>query len=255
MELRVLGCSGGIGGNSRRTTSFLLGEEILIDAGSGVADLELEQLAKIRHIFLTHSHLDHIHMIPLLVDSVFDRLQQPIVIHGLPHTLKALREHIFNNVIWPDFSILPTEEFPVMVYQPMKPGERVTVGDNQFTMLPVNHLVPTVAYVVEYPGGVFAFSGDTTTNDTLWEGLNQLERLDHLIVESAFSNAELQLSEVSRHYCPRLLAEDLLKLQHNPHIYLTHAKPGEEEMIFQECCKLITERPLSHLTGGEVIAL
>lgn len=255
MELRVLGCSGGIGGDGRRTTSFLLGEEVLIDAGSGVADLELDEMAKIRHIFLTHSHLDHIHMIPLLVDSVFDRLEQPIVIHGLPHTLKALQTHIFNNIVWPDFSMLPNADFPVMVYEPMKPGDRDTVGDFHFSMIPVNHIVPTVAYVVQYPGGVFAFSGDTTTNDTLWDGLNQLERLDHLIVESAFSNSEIAMCELSRHYCPQLLAEDLRKLRHQPHVYLTHAKPGEEEMIFEECRQLIEDRPLSHLSGGDRLTL
>ncbi|MGM0593872.1 MAG: 3',5'-cyclic-nucleotide phosphodiesterase [Pseudomonadota bacterium] len=255
MELRILGCSGGIGGQGRRTTSFLLGDEVLIDAGSGVGDLSMEEMARIRHIFLTHSHLDHIHTIPLLVDSVFDQLNHPLVIHGLPHTLKALREHIFNNIIWPDFSILPSVEFPVMIYQEMRPGEEVCVGDCRLSMLPVNHIVPTAAYVVEYPGGVFAFSGDTTTNETLWEGLNRLERLDHLIVEAAFSSAERAMCELSRHYCPQLLADDLKKLRHQPHIYLTHAKPGEEEMIYQECRELISDRPLSHLTGGEVLAL
>jgi ribonuclease BN (tRNA processing enzyme) len=255
MEIRVLGCSGGIGGNGRRTTSFLLGKEVLIDAGSGVADLSLDELAAIRHIFLTHSHLDHIHMLPLLLDSVFDRLAQPVVVHGLPQTLKALRDHIFNWVVWPDFSSLPSEEFPVLVLQQMEPGECVTVGDSHFSMIPVNHTVPTVAYAVEYPGGTFAFSGDTTTNDTLWVGLNALDRLDHLIIESAFSNSELALCEKSKHYCPQLLAADLQKLQHNPQIYLSHAKPGEEEMIYQECRQLITERSLHHLTGGERLAL
>ncbi len=255
MELRVLGCSGGIGGNGRRTTSFLIGDEVLIDAGSGVADLSLDELAKIRHIFLTHIHLDHVHMIPHLVDSVFDRLEQPVIIHGSPYTLRMLQENIFNDIVWPDFASLPSEEFPVMIYQPMKPGEQVMVEDMRFSMIPVNHLVPTVAYAVEYPGGAFAFSGDTTTNDTMWEGLNALERLDHLIVESAFSNSEIRLCELSKHYCPELLAEDLKKLHHNPRIYLTHAKPGEEEMIFDECRSLITDRPLSHLTGGEVLTL
>lgn len=255
MDIRVLGCSGGIGGNGRRTTSFLVGDEVLIDAGSGVADLSLDELASIRHIFLSHSHMDHIHMLPLLIDSIFDRLEQPVVVHGLPYTLKALREHIFNWAVWPDFTNLPSEEFPVIVLQEMKPGEVVTVGDCRFSAIPVNHIVPTVAYAVEYPGGAFAFSGDTTTNDTLWQGLNALERLDHLIVESAFSNSELELCEKSKHYCPQLLAEDLRKLRHNPQVYLTHAKPGEEEKIYDECRQLITDRPLHHLTGGERLAL
>lgn len=254
MEVRVLGCSGGIGGH-RRTTSFLLGSDILIDAGSGVTDLSLDEMAGIRHIFLTHSHLDHILSIPLLIDSVFDRLRQPLVIHGQPHTLRALREHIFNWIIWPDFTGLPSQESPVVVLEEMRPGDQIAVNGYRFDMIPVNHIVPTVAYAVQYDGGAFAFSGDTTTNDSLWAGLNALPRLDHLIVECAFSNAERQLCEVSRHYCPELLAEDLRKLKHQPRIYLSHAKPGEEEMIFDECCRLIDDRPISHLTGGEVLAL
>ena len=254
MDLRVLGCSGGIGGH-RRTTSFLLGDDVLIDAGSGVGDLTLEQLSGIRHIFLTHSHLDHVLSIPLLIDSLFDKHDHPLVIHAQPHTLRALREHIFNWVIWPDFTILPSEEMPVVVLQEMQPGERVLVGDCQFSMIPVNHIVPTVAYVVEYPGGTFAFSGDTTTNDSLWQGLNALPRLDHLIVEAAFSSKEMKLCEIAKHYCPDLLANDLRKLKHQPHVYLSHAKPGEEEMIFEECRQLIRNRPLSHLTGGEVLTL
>jgi ribonuclease BN (tRNA processing enzyme) len=108
---------------------------------------------------------------------------------------------------------------------------------------------------VEYPGGLFAFSGDTTTNDTLWEGLNALDRLDHLIVEAAFSSGELALCKMSKHYCPQLLAADLRKLRHNPQIYLSHAKPGEEETIYQECQELISNRPLHHLTWGERLAL
>ena len=254
MELRVLGCSGGIGG-TRRTTSFLLDDTILIDAGSGVGDLSLDELARIRHIFLTHSHLDHLLSIPLLIDSVFDRLQQPLLIHAQPHTLQALREHIFNWIIWPDFTSLPSKELPVMVLQEMRPGERLVVGDCHISMIPVNHIVPTVAYAVEYPGGIFAFSGDTTTNDTLWQGLNTLPRLDQLIVEVAFSSAELPMCELSRHYCPQLLAEDLRKLHHQPQIYLSHAKPGEEARIFEECRSLITDRPLTHLSGGEVLTL
>ena len=112
MELRVLGCSGGVGAGLR-TTTLLLNEHILFDAGTGVGDLSLEEMAGIKHIFLTHSHLDHIADIPLLVDSVFDRINQPIVVHGLHETIEALRRHIFNNVIWPDFTKLPTAENPV----------------------------------------------------------------------------------------------------------------------------------------------
>ena len=77
MQIKVLGCSGGIGGNMR-TTSLLVDDDVLIDAGTGVGDLSLDALLKIDHIFVTHSHLDHIGFIPLLVDTVMGLRAQPV---------------------------------------------------------------------------------------------------------------------------------------------------------------------------------
>lgn len=250
MELRVLGCSGGIGAG-RKTTSFLVDGVALIDAGSGVGSLTLDEMVGVKHIFLTHSHLDHVHAIPLLVDSIFDRIDEPIIVHGLPETIEALQSHIFNWVIWPDFTRLPHPDSPVLAFEIMSPGQSYRVGDSLFEMVPVNHIVPTVGYVVTSPDATFAFSGDTTTNDSLWADLNARPRLDMLIVEAAFSNEEEELCRLSRHYCPKLLAADLTKLKHNPRICITHAKPGEEERIFEECHALIPERDLLHLSGGE----
>ena len=97
MNLRVLGCSGSIAAGSR-TTSFLLDGQVLIDAGTGIGDLTLEELAAIDHIVISHAHLDHVLGIPLLADSVMRlRLAQepfrPIRVHALAATLDALRKH------------------------------------------------------------------------------------------------------------------------------------------------------------------
>ena len=174
MDIRVLGCSGGIG-KGLRTTSFLVGDEILVDAGSGVSDLTIDEMKKIRHIFLTHSHLDHVHCIPLLVDSIFDSIDEPIVIHAQQATIEALQEHIFNWVIWPDFSSLPHPESPVISFEVIKPGDVRLVGDYSFEAVQVEHIVPTVGYIITGDNGVFAFSGDTSTNDSLWTRLNQMK--------------------------------------------------------------------------------
>lgn len=250
MEIRVLGCSGGIGAGLR-TTSFLIDQDVLLDAGSGLGDLTLDEMAHIRHIFLTHSHLDHIHAIPLVVDSIFDRIEAPILIHALPDTIRALQQHVFNGVIWPDFTRLPHPERSVLRFEPLTPGATITLGQRRFEMIPVNHIVPTVGYRITTPEGVFAFSGDTTINDTFWDVLNAGPRLDLLIVEAAFPNSERELCRLARHYCPELLAEDLVKLRHRPRIWLTHAKPGAEERIYQEVRTLLGDYDVGHLTGGE----
>lgn len=254
MRLRILGCSGGIGARLR-TTSMLIDHDILIDAGSGVGDLSLDEMAGVRHIFLTHSHLDHIGFIPLLLDSIFDRLEEPIVVHALAETLQALRDHIFNWVVWPDFSRLPSAERPVLRLAEMAPGEDFVSGSRTLQMLPVHHAVPAVGYRILCPGGVIAFSGDTTTNESFWQALNAHPRLDVLIVETAFADRDEELARLSRHYCPRLLAADIAKLRHDPDIYITHHKPGDEDVIMSECRAALDGRAIHALLGGQTFEL
>lgn len=254
MELRVLGCSGGIGADLR-TTSLLLGEHVLIDAGTGMCDLQLAQLAKIRHIFVTHSHLDHVAGIPLLVDTIFDTLESPLTVHARRETLSALREHIFNNIIWPDFTRIPNHRTPVLRYQEMVPGEQRTIGESTVEMIPVNHAVPAAGYRVSGSSGSVAFSGDTSTNDEFWGALNRHDDLDALIVEAAFPDRDLQLSRLAQHYCPQLLATDLAKLNHRPRVYITHLKPGDEDLIMRECRHAMPDFDLQRLVVGESFSL
>ena len=254
MQIRVLGCSGGIG-NGRRTTSLLVDEDVLIDAGTGVADLRLDEMRKIEYIFLTHSHLDHIASIPLLLDSVFSNVSRPITLYGRSETLRALREHIFNGVIWPDFARLPNPERPVLHYAVMEPGEILDIRGRTFELIPVNHVVPGAGYRVACPTGAFAFTGDTTSNDSFWATLNRYPELDLLFDEAAFADHDLNLSRAAYHYCPSLLAADLAKLRLRPAVYLSHLKPGEEETIVAECEALLRGRPVRRLCEGDVFRL
>lgn len=254
MNLRVLGCSGGVG-EGLRTTSLLVDKDVLIDAGSGVGDLTLEEMRHIRHIFLTHSHMDHFVFLPLLVDSIFDSIEEPIVIHAQQETIDALEKHVFNWVIWPDFARLPTEDKPVMRFEAMAPGSVLELENRRFEMIRVNHIVPGVGYRVACDTGSFAFSGDTTTHDNLWDVLNSHDGLDILLVEAAFSNDELELSRKAGHYTPELLAADIARLNHRPDIYISHTKPGQEDSIVQECRDAIKDRDVKRLFRGASFTL
>jgi ribonuclease BN (tRNA processing enzyme) len=234
MRLRVLGCSGGIGGRHLRTTSFLVDNDILIDAGSGVGDLSLAELARIDHIFVTHSHLDHVTSIPFLVDTVGGMRSRPITVYTTGPTIEILRDHLFNWAIWPDFTEIPTAEAPYMRYQEVELGRTVAIGERKFTPLPAVHTVPAVGYHLESGAGSLVFSGDTGPNDELWAVVNRIPDLKVLIVETAFSNKERQLAEVSKHLCPSMLAAELAKLDLHPEVWITHLKPGEIELTMQE---------------------
>jgi len=198
MKLRVLGCSGGIGGNFR-TTSFLLDRDVLIDAGTGVGELSLTELVAIEHIFVTHSHLDHIACIPLLLDSVGFMRDRPLTIYATEETLEILKQHIFNWKIWPDFSVIPNAQHPVMRYQPIKLGETIVLRGRKITAIPANHTVPAVGYHLDSGTASLVFSGDTTTNDALWEIVNGIANLRYLIIETAFSDSEKDLAILSKH--------------------------------------------------------
>jgi ribonuclease BN (tRNA processing enzyme) len=251
MKLRVLGCSGGIGGNLR-TTSLLLDHDILIDAGTGVGDLSLAEMCAINHVFVTHSHLDHITCLPLLVDTVGFMRDQPLVIHATDETQDILRNHVFNWQVWPDFTEIPSLHQPILRYERVALGETVEVDGRKITPLPANHIVPAIGYRIDSGKASLVFSGDTTTCDELWEAVNQIKNLEYLIVETAFSNAEKELAVVSKHLCPTLLNEELRKLKLNPRIYITHLKPGEVELTMQEISECVQHFTPKMLQNGQV---
>ena len=150
MMIRVLGCSGAIAAGCR-TTAFALDDDILIDAGTGVGDLTLDELTNIEHIVVSHSHLDHVLSIGLLADSVMRRRvgRPPIQVHALPETLEALRKHVFNGVIWPDFTRLPSADKPVLAFVPFKLGDVLDLGGRRIEVLSAAHTVPAVGFAVE----------------------------------------------------------------------------------------------------------
>ena len=238
MRLRVLGCSGGIGGRHLRTTSFLVDSDILIDAGSGVGDLTLAELSQIDHIFITHSHLDHVTSIPFLVDTVGGMRSRPITVYATRATIEIMRNHLFNWSIWPDFTEIPTAEAPFLRYQEIELGAMVKLGARSITPIPARHTVPAVGYHLDSGAASLVFTGDTGPNDALWRVVNAIGNLKFLIIETAFSNKERKLAEMARHLCPATLAEELAKLQVDSEIYITHLKPGEIEptmLEIEEC--------------------
>jgi len=233
MRVRVLGCSGGIGGKLR-TTSLLVDEDVLVDAGTGVGDLTLEALVAVEHVFLSHCHLDHVACLPFLADTTCWMRRGPITVYGLPETIAALRAHIFNWKIWPDFSQIPSPERPCVVYREIAVGESIHLGERQITPIPAIHTVPAVGYAIRGPGGSLVYSGDTTVNEGLWRVVNAMPDLKYLIIETAFPDKERQLASASKHLCPQLLAGELARMRVSAQVYITHLKPGEGALTMRE---------------------
>ena len=238
MKVRVLGCSGAIA-KECRTTSFLLDQDTLIDAGTGVGDLTLEQMRAIDHVFLTHAHLDHVAALPLMVDAVGGMRSTPLTIHALPGTIEALRTHIFNNVIWPDFTRIPSQQSPFIAFEELRPGQILEVADKRFEVLPAVNTVPAAGFAVSSGNACWVFSGDTERNPAFWRRINELP-VSMLVIETAFSNREQELARLSLHLSPTVLAGELGQIAkaHSYPIYITHTKPAETELIMAEIRQL-----------------
>ena len=233
MQIKILGCYGGIGG-AMRTTSMLVDDDVLIDAGTGVGDLSLDALLKIDHIFVTHSHLDHIGFIPLLLDTVMGLRAKPITVHATAQVINVLKLHIFNWLIWPDFNAIPNTAFPLLSYKEISLGNPVTINQKVITALPANHVVPAVGYQIDSGTHSLVFTGDTAGGKDFWDEVNKINNLKYLIIETAFSNAEADLAVLAKHLCPRTLATELAQLSSTPEVFITHLKPSEDKTILEE---------------------
>ena len=234
MKLRVLGCSGSIGGRQQRTTLFLVDDDILIDAGTGAGDLEIAELAKIDHVFLTHSHLDHIVCLPFILDTVGELRDKPLRVYATAETRRIIEAHIFNWVIWPDFATIPSVDAPFLQFQTIALGETIELAGRRITVLPAEHTVPAVGYQLDSGTGSLVFTGDTTSNDALWDVVNRIANLRYLIIETAFANKDALLAQLSRHLCPETLALELRKLERDAEVFVTHLKPAQAAETTQE---------------------
>ena len=243
MQVRVLGCSGAIAKDCR-TTSFLVDSDLLVDAGTGVGDLSLEEMGAIDDVVLTHSHLDHVAALPLMLDAVASRRNKPLRVHALRATIEALRAHVFNNVIWPDFASIPSREAPFVSFHDIVVGQELQLGTRapkNIEVLPAVHTVPACGYAVRCATGGphWVFSGDTERNPAFWQRVNQLD-VAMLVIETAFSNREQALAKRSLHLSPATLADELahIAVDKGYPIYITHTKPAETEEIMSQIAGL-----------------
>ena len=252
MKVRVLGCSGAIAKDCR-TTSFLIDHDVLVDAGTGVGDLTLDEMKGVEHVLLTHSHLDHVAALPLMIDAIASQLTQPVVVHALPGTIAALKAHVFNNVIWPDFSRIPTPEAPFISFHEIQVGQTLDFAGKRIEVLPAVHTVPAVGYAVTAGKGCWVFTGDTERNPAFWRRINQMN-VAALVIETAFSNREKELAERSLHLSPQSLARELECIAQGKRfpIYIMHTKPAETDLIMSEIQRFDQTQPFGPDAGHDI---
>lgn len=239
MQLRVVGCHGGET-PKHRTCAFLLDERLAVDAGSLTSGLDLPLQYKLEAVLVSHSHLDHVRDLATIADNRAQHGCRPLQVVGTKPTLDALRMHFFNDVLWPDFSKIPTKDEPTIVYKTLKLETRTVIAGFGVRAIAVSHTIDTNAFIIDKNGASMAYSGDTGPTDRLFQVLNETPDLRALLMEVSFPNDQQRLATLSGHHTPQTLVKDLQKYARPKDLptLLYHIKPAFQAVVEKECAKL-----------------
>jgi ribonuclease BN (tRNA processing enzyme) len=225
----------GVATLEQRLTCFVIDDCVAVDAGSIAIALSNEQRSTVRDIIVTHPHMDHIASLPIFIDDLYPTLKKPMRVHATAEVIELLERDIFNWNVYPRFSELTNNYGPVMEYVPIPFGSPFKVAHLNVMAVAVNHIVPTVGLVVSAGNKNVAFSSDTAETEEFWKLVNEMKGLDALLIEASFPNRLAKLADVSRHFTPASLGQELKKLNHNGlDIMAVHLKPSYRDEIIQQ---------------------
>jgi 3',5'-cyclic-nucleotide phosphodiesterase len=241
LDLRVIGCHGGET-PKHRTSAFVLDDRVAIDAGSLTSGMDLPAQAALEAVLVSHAHLDHVRDLATIADNRNQNGAPPLVVAGTKQTIAILKKHFFNNLLWPDFSKIPSARRPAIRYVLLEPEKTLSMAGYRVTAVPVSHTIECCGFLVRGKDGSIAYSGDTGPTDRLWEVLSEVDDLKALLMEVSFPNGEARLARVSGHHTPDTLARDMRKLKNGKAkelpTLLYHIKPSFQAVVERECARL-----------------
>ncbi len=238
MKVKILGCSGSetMGHNP---PGFLVNDVMMLDAGTITAALSIDEQVKITDVLISHAHLDHIKSALFLADNVIGFIKKPVNIHAIPEVIDAIQKHLMNGVIWPDFAKIRLRKNPrksVLSYVPILLDKPITIAGLKVKAIPMNHAVPSVGFQVSDGKSSFIYSADTGPNERLWDEAARAKNLKAIIVDISFPQSFIDIADVSGHFTPVQLHDDLnkAKLDNGVPIYIYHVKPVYEKKVTSE---------------------
>jgi len=259
VRIQVLGSFGGDAPGCRMT-SFLIDDALAVDAGSITSVLPIDRQREVRHILLSHAHMDHIASLPFLIENSFADGIQSISIYSTRTVLANMREHLFNNDTWPDFSRIPNHLYPSLRFIEIEPEvpfaiEGLASGPAQVTAIAVSHSVPTVGFLIEQGSSRLLFTSDTGPTERIWQVANGQPVPDLLITECSFPSRLQRIADLSRHLTPATLRAELAKVDRGIPVALFHFKPPYIDELTEELATIPFEHAVELLEQGRTYDL
>ena len=224
----------GDNGQCQFLTTFLLNDSLALDAGSLGLHASLEQQARVKHILLSHSHIDHLASLPIFLENTYNPGPACPTVHAGAAVQDCLRRDLFNDRVWPDFLNLPSPDAPVVRLSLLEPGRASELEGLRITPVPVHHVVPTFGFIVEDQDAAVVFSSDTGPTDEIWQHANRMRNLKAVFLEVTFPDAMAELADVSQHLTPALFGREVQKLHRQPAVLAVHLKPRFRAVVERE---------------------
>lgn len=241
MLVRIIGGHGGVSPGFK-ATSYLIDGKLLLDAGSVASGIQIEEQSNIDHILISHAHLDHISDLAFLADNCFGLKGRPFEIYANSPVREAIKTHLLNDVIWPDFTKLPNSENPTLRIHDVKPEMQLVLGDYRIMPIPVNHSTGALGFIIERKNASVVFTQDTGPTDKIWEYAREVKNLKAIFTEVSFPNSMAKVATASQHHTPATMKEEIKKMPKDVPIFLGHLKPNFQSQLFKEIAELGDER-------------
>ena len=221
-------------------TTFLVNGRIAVDAGSLGLAVEPSVQREITDVIITHPHIDHTGGLPVHIAAAYTTLTRPVRIYATDFVIDALRTHLFNEVMWPDFTQIPlvNSDRPAMEYVAIGETDEFEVAGLRVSTVPVNHTVPTVGLRIESDNNAIAFTSDTYLTDEIWKLAGRAANMRAVFVDCSYPDELEWLAERSGHLTPKLIVDEMKKMERAAQVFAVHIKPADREKVLEEIAAL-----------------
>lgn len=233
MLVRIIGGHGGMAPGFRNT-SYLLDGKLLLDAGSVSSGLLIEEQAQIENILISHPHLDHISDLAFLADNCFGMKKCPFNVYANQTVRDAIKKHLLNDMIWPDFTKIPSESSPTLKFFDLKSETTHNIGEYTVFPVSVNHPCDAFGFIIGHEGVEVLFTQDTGPTERIWQVAKERKNLKAIFTEVSFPNALSKVALDSYHHTPETLVLEMKKMPKEIPIFIGHLKPNYQTKLFSE---------------------
>ncbi|MDR3633571.1 MAG: 3',5'-cyclic-nucleotide phosphodiesterase [Isosphaeraceae bacterium] len=219
---------------SQYLISYLFNDTLAIDAGSlGLYGTPHAQ-AQIQHVLISHTHIDHTATLPIFIENAYEGKADCVTVHGSDAVLESLRHDMFNDRTWPDFVALSQGAAPFLKLARLEAGQTVELAGLRITPVAVNHVVPTLGFLVEDESVAVLIASDTGPTEELWRLANGSSKLKAVFLEAAFPNELAELASISKHLTPSLFGAEVRKLTRDATVVAVHIKARFRTAVLEE---------------------